>query len=143
MSNQQTLIRCRSSTFYNLIMSPYSFAVFLLVIISVVFAGEKVCPGYGFIRPPTNCESSCTTEKDLCASGKKCCFRVEQPCGFHCIIPKDNEPKIGKCPTSVSMIDNPYWGLCDGHFCDVDNDCKGVEKCCFNKCGSKICIAPQ
>jgi len=124
-------------------MCPYLFAVFLLMTISVANAGQKVCPGYGFVQLPENCESTCSSEKDECSSNKKCCFRVEQPCGFHCIIPKDNEPKPGKCPTSVSIEDYPYWGLCDGRFCDVDIDCKGAQKCCHNECGAPICIAPQ
>jgi len=124
-------------------MRPYSFAVLLLVIISVANAGQKVCPGYGFILRPENCESACSTEKDECPSGTKCCFRLEQPCGFQCILPKDNEPKVGKCPSPSSQIDNPYWNLCDGHFCDVDSDCKNAEKCCYNLCGTPICIAPQ
>ncbi|CAF3205281.1 unnamed protein product [Rotaria sp. Silwood2] len=125
-------------------MSPYSFAVLLfLVIVSIVNAGEKVCPGYGFIRPPDKCESTCSREKDECPQGKKCCFRIEQPCGFQCIVPKDNEKKPGNCPTSATEQQNPYWNLCDGHFCDVDNDCKGDKKCCPNMCGSTICIAPK
>jgi hypothetical protein len=123
-------------------MSPYSIAVFFLVIISVANAG-KVCPGYGFIRPPDKCESTCSQEKEECPSDKKCCFRLEQPCGFHCIIPKDNQPRAGVCPSSSSEIDTPYWGICDAHFCDVDTDCKGAEKCCHNPCGAPICIKPQ
>ena len=125
-------------------MSSYSYIILLiLVIASIANAGKKVCPGYGFIRPPDKCESTCSIEKEECPQGKKCCFRVEQPCGFHCIIPKDAEPKSGTCPKSTTEQNNPYWGLCDGHFCDVDNDCKGVKKCCSNLCGSKICIEPK
>jgi hypothetical protein len=94
-------------------MSPYSFVVLLVVIVSVANAGEKVC------------------------------YRVEQPCGFQCIAPKDNEPKAGKCPLPSAEVETPLWGICDGHFCDVDSDCKGNQKCCYNPCGSPVCVAPQ
>jgi hypothetical protein len=124
-------------------MSPYSFVVLLVVIVSVANAGEKVCPGYGFIRRPQSCEAKCAQEKDECPSGTKCCYRVEQPCGFQCIAPKDNEPKAGKCPLPSAEVETPLWGICDGHFCDVDSDCKGNQKCCYNPCGSPVCVAPQ
>ena len=121
-----------------------SFASFLLwLIVSVVNTRDNVCPGYGFIRPPENCNSTCSPEKDECPLDKKCCFRIEQPCGFHCIVPKLNEQKPGKCPATSSALDNLEWSLCDGRQCDVDNDCKNTEKCCQNLCGSLICIAPQ
>lgn len=117
--------------------------VFIVVVLTTLIQSAKVCPGYGFIRPPTNCESSCSMEKDECPNDKKCCFRVQQPCGFHCIVPKDNQTKSGKCPSTSSDIKEPYWGICDGHFCDVDNDCQGNKKCCVNPCGSPICLSPQ
>jgi hypothetical protein len=125
-----------------MIMSFYSFAVVLIVLVSIVNAGEKVCPGYGFIRPPKDCKSTCSMENDECPFEKKCCFNMEQPCGFHCIVPKDNEPKIGKCPSPFSQVDNQYWMLCDGHFCDVDSECPSAEKCCSNFCGSSVCVHP-
>jgi len=124
-------------------MFLYSFTVLLLIIVSVVNAGQKVCPGYGFIRPPNDCGSSCSTEKDECPLGQKCCFRIEQPCGFQCIVPKDNEPKAGRCPSSFSEVDTPNWLICDGHNCDVDTDCKDAEKCCPNFCGSPTCVLPK
>lgn len=123
-------------------MNMYSYAALLLMIVSFAYAGQKVCPGYGFIRPPDNCKSTCSMENDECPAGKKCCFRVEQPCGFQCIVPKDNTPKSGSCPASGSSMEDPLWGLCDGHMCDVDSDCQGVKKCCPNMCGSTICVAP-
>jgi hypothetical protein len=124
-------------------MSFYSFAVLLLVLVSVANAGEKVCPGYGFMQMPENCKSTCSMENDECPSDQKCCFNMEQPCGFQCIVPKDNEPKEGKCPSSFAHVDNPSWLLCDGHFCDVDSDCKDAEKCCSNTCDALVCISPQ
>ena len=115
----------------------------LLLIISTSVAATKVCPGYGFMRPPTNCTSTCSNEKDDCPSNKKCCLLIREPCGYHCIVPKDNVAKVGKCPSSSSQVNNPYWNLCDGHFCDVDNDCKGTQKCCHNPCGTPLCLPPQ
>ncbi|CAF0789319.1 unnamed protein product [Rotaria sp. Silwood1] len=126
-------------------MSHYLYAVLLLLlmIVSIVNAGQKVCPGYGFVRPPKNCKSTCSPLKDKCPLGKKCCFRLAQPCGFHCIIPKDNQPKRGKCPTSKAKPKYRDWYVCDRHLCDVDNDCKGTWKCCRNPCNAAICIPPQ
>lgn len=115
----------------------------LLVTIGFVVAADKVCPGYGFVMMPEKCESSCSPDKDECGNGKKCCFRIEQPCGHHCIVPKDNVKKPGLCPSSTSVKDTALWGLCDGHMCDVDNDCSGETKCCPNMCGSTVCIYPD
>jgi len=125
-------------------MFPYSFAVLLVVIVSVISAQREVCPGYGFVPRPENCESTCSRQQDECPLGRKCCFRIEQPCGFHCVVPKINEPKAGKCPSrSSQVIDAPDWGLCDVHMCDVDTDCNGAEKCCYNMCHAPVCVAPQ
>jgi hypothetical protein len=125
-------------------MSYYSFAILLVVLVSIAYAGQKVCPGYRFMRPPTpSCNSTCSMENDECPSDKKCCFSVREPCGFHCIVPKDNEPKKGTCPSPSAEIKYPYWRVCDAHFCDVDNDCKGAQKCCWNTCGSSVCVPAQ
>lgn len=124
-------------------MSIYSLAALLLVLVSVTNAGQRVCPGYGFIPPQVNCKSTCSMENDECPSDQKCCFRIGQECGFHCIVPKINEPKQGKCPSPSSENSNPNWFLCDGHQCDVDSDCNDAEKCCINTCGAPVCISPQ
>lgn len=118
-------------------------ASLLLILISIA-ATEKVCPGYSlFMIKPEKCESTCSPTKDECRDGKKCCYRMGQPCGHHCIVPKDNIKKSGLCPALSSVKDNPVWGLCDGHMCDVDNDCPGEHRCCFNMCGSPVCIQPD
>ena len=124
-------------------MSYYSFAILLAALLSIAYAGQKVCPGYGFIRPPENCTVTCSRENDTCAEGLKCCFRLEEQCGFHCIVPKENIPKKGTCPSQSTEINDGEWMLCDGHMCDVDSDCEGDKKCCRNYCGSAVCIAPQ
>ncbi|CAF2305490.1 unnamed protein product [Rotaria sp. Silwood2] len=125
-------------------MSSYLYAVLLfLMIFSSINAGEKICPGYGYILLPENCTSTCSKENDTCSPDLKCCFRVEEPCGYHCIVPKDNEPKPGICPVSLSSAQYMKWYLCDGHECDVDNDCKRADKCCYNACGMPLCIAPK
>ncbi|CAF4221136.1 unnamed protein product, partial [Rotaria sp. Silwood2] len=115
-------------------MSSFSIAILLLMIISLISAA-KVCPGYGHIHEPKNCTSTCSMINDQCPQGKKCCYLKTKPCGFHCVIPKDNIEKLGKCPTLPT--DDPLGSVCDGHFCDVDNDCKGVKKCCSNSCHSQ------
>ena len=124
-------------------MSLYPFVGLLLIIVTMVNGGAKVCPGYGFIRPPEDCHSTCSTDNDQCPTGKKCCFRIEEPCGFQCIVPKDNEPKKGICPSPSSSGTDANWYLCDGHMCDIDNDCPGVQKCCLNLCGSPVCVVPK
>jgi len=124
-------------------MSSSFLPLLFLVIVSAVYAGQKVCPGYGYIRPPKNCNSTCSVENDQCASGTKCCFQISEPCGFQCIVAKDNERKSGQCPSQSSEVKTPLWGICDAHFCDVDSDCQGAEKCCPNPCGAPVCVAPQ
>lgn len=124
-------------------MSFYAFVGLLFVIVSVVHGGDKVCPGYGFIRPPEGCQSTCSSENDQCPMDKKCCFRIEQPCGYHCIVPKDDQPKNGKCPASSSTLNDSNWFLCDAHLCDVDSDCPAMKKCCSNRCGAPVCVSPQ
>ncbi|CAF1199054.1 unnamed protein product [Adineta steineri] len=104
---------------------------------------KLICPGYGFIRPLEPCVDQCSLDKDTCGAGKLCCYTPQSPCGNRCLIGKDDAGKKGTCPSSQSEQKDPKWGLCDGHFCDVDNDCSCKKKCCSNKCGSKICISPQ
>ncbi|CAF1530614.1 unnamed protein product [Rotaria sordida] len=110
------------------------------MIISLINAA-KVCPGYGFIHEPENCTSTCSATNDQCPPEEKCCYIITEPCGFHCIVPKDNVEKSGKCPTSSP--NDPNWFLCDAHSCDVDNDCQDIRKCCPNSCGSPICMTPK
>lgn len=117
-----------------------SIAVILLLIISLINT-EHICPGYGYVAEPVNCSSTCSQTNDQCPIGRKCCHRIEEPCGFHCIISKDNKKKLGECPTRVTG--KLSWLLCDAVLCDVDDDCQGTEKCCTNVCGSKICLKPQ
>jgi len=121
-------------------MSFISVTIILLLIISLTNA-RKICPSHGFVPQPRNCKSTCSQIDDQCPIDTKCCYHIGQPCGFHCIIPKNNIKKSGQCPTL--QTDNPSWFLCDAFFCDVDNDCQGLEKCCSNSCGSKICLTPQ
>ncbi len=121
-------------------MSSFPIGLLLLLVISLASA-EKICPGYGFVRRPENCTSTCSTSDDRCSTDTKCCYRITEPCGFHCIVPKDNVKKSGQCLNS--QMNNSLWYLCDVHICDVDNDCQGIEKCCSNSCGSKICITPS
>ncbi len=122
------------------IMSSISIVIILLLIISLTNP-ETICPGYGYVRVPENCTSTCSSTLDQCPTGTKCCYRIDQPCGFHCITPKDKINKSGRCPTT--QTDNPSWSLCDAFDCDVDNDCQSKKKCCSNLCSSKICIDPS
>lgn len=122
-------------------MSTVTYIIALLAIIAITDA-DLICPGYGFIRPQEPCVDECSADKD-CGSGKKCCYTPEAPCGYRCLVGKDNVAKPGECPSSQSEQTDPNWYLCDGHFCDVDNDCRCKKKCCSNKCGSKICISRQ
>jgi hypothetical protein len=122
-------------------MSTVPYLLILLAIL-VIVKSELVCPGYGFIRPQQPCVNECSPDKDTCGSGQKCCYTPLTPCGYRCLIGKQNITKPGTCPPSQSDQSNPNWRLCDGHFCDVDGDCKCKKKCCPNMCGSLVCIAP-
>ncbi|UJR22587.1 hypothetical protein I4U23_025632 [Adineta vaga] len=121
------------------ILSSFSIAILFMIVISFMNA-EKICPGYGFVPRPENCTSTCSADNDQCIKGLKCCYRPTEPCGYHCIEPKTNITKQGKCPTV--KVDDPMWYLCDAHLCDVDSDCRGKQKCCSNMCGAKICTGP-
>jgi hypothetical protein len=118
----------------------------LLSLFGTVVRTTFVCPGYGYwayelAKKP--CTDQCSAQNDTCGTGKKCCYSPVSPCGFRCMIPKDNTPKAGSCPSRnsmMAMIRNPAWGVCDDHQCDVDKDCRCRSKCCANKCGSLICI---
>ena len=114
--------------------------VVLFVIISVISTG-KVCHDYGFIPRPDDCVSTCSRMNDQCRNGKKCCYRPEEPCGFHCVFAKEDIKKFGQCPTG--KVSSMQWYLCDASLCDVDNDCPNAEKCCPNICGSKVCVKAQ
>ena len=124
-------------------MSAASLIVILVLIIPLIHGG-KVCHDYGFvavINQSEKCVSTCSKVNDQCPSETKCCYRLEQPCGFHCVNAKDDIKKAGQCPTkNVSEKD---WFLCDASFCDVDHDCPGMKKCCPNSCGSKVCLTRQ
>ncbi|CAF1235262.1 unnamed protein product [Didymodactylos carnosus] len=102
---------------------------------------ERICPGFGFIIPNGPCNDTCVNDTD-CVKYLKCCYSpAVTPCGYHCVPPKINIPKKGKCPTNST---HPLWYLCDVHFCDVDHECKKscTAKCCPNVCGSLICVEP-
>ncbi|CAF1118281.1 unnamed protein product [Rotaria sp. Silwood1] len=122
-----------------------SLIAYIFVVLSIVTIAntELVCPGYGFIRPQQPCVDECSPENDHCDVGKKCCYTPLEPCGYHCLVGKDNVAKKGKCPLPSSKQNHQYWNLCDGHFCDVDNDCPRKQKCCPNKCGTPLCIKPK
>ncbi|CAF0776608.1 unnamed protein product [Adineta steineri] len=122
------------------IMCYFSTVILFFIVISFINT-EKICPGYGFVKFPENCTLTCSTSNDQCTNGTKCCQRLTEPCGFHCIKPKDDVKKSGDCPQL--QANNPFWFLCDGHYCDVDSDCKGMAKCCTNICRSKICVIPH
>ena len=129
-------------------MSPYLFAVSLLVIVSVTNARKRVCPGHGWMPEFEDCNSTCSRKNDLSdnyPSGLKCCHHASpELCGFHCIVPKINIPKPGTCPPhSLKARNDSDWYICDGYFCDVDTDCMNTEKCRSNPCGSSVCILPD
>jgi len=115
--------------------------IFILLAIIACADSKLTCPGYGFIRPQEPCVNQCSPGNDTCGSGKKCCYTPETSCGNRRLVGKDNVAKPGTCPPSQSDQSDPLWRLCDGHFCDVDNDCRCKQKCCPNKCSSLVCIA--
>ena len=114
--------------------------IFVLLAIVAITNSELVCPGFGYMRPQLPCVDQCSPDNDTCESGNKCCYTPETPCGYRCLVGKENIRKPGTCPPSQSGQTNPNWFLCDGHMCDVDSDCQGAQKCCPNMCGSLVCI---
>ena len=123
-------------------MSPYLFAVSLLVIVSVANARKRVCPSHGWMLQFEDCNSTCSRQNDLsdnCPLGQKCCHIVSSElCGFYCIVPKINIPKLGTCPPrSPNARNHSNW-----YICDVDTDCVNTEKCCPNLNGSLLCVLP-
>jgi hypothetical protein len=117
--------------------------IFALLAIIVIADAEFICPGFVFIRSQQPCVDECSIDNDKCGLGKKCCYTPETPCGYRCLIDKDNVAKPGKCPSPQTDQNNSKWYLCDGHDCDVDNDCRCKKKCCPNKCGSTLCVSPK
>ena len=124
-------------------MSTISCILISLAIFTIANAA-LVCPGYGFVRPQEPCVDQCSTDNDTCGTGKICCYTPLTPCGYRCLVGKNDVAKPGKCPSpSSEQTNNNNWYLCDGHFCDVDKDCQCKKKCCPNKCGTPLCIAPK
>lgn len=132
---------CFSHLNSNMSAAPYLFV--LLAMIAITVNAELICPGFGFIRPQQPCVNQCSSDKDTCGTGQKCCYTPVAPCGYRCLASKNDVAKRGTCPASQSEQNHPYWRLCDGHFCDVDSDCSCKKKCCSNMCGTKLCISPQ
>lgn len=122
-------------------MSSVTYFLVLLTIVVAVKA-QLVCPGFGFVRPQEPCVDECSTANDTCSSGKKCCYTPLTPCGYRCLVGKVNVTKPGVCPSRESNQEESIWLLCDANLCDVDGDCPCKEKCCSNRCGSNVCIAP-
>jgi hypothetical protein len=124
-----------------------SFEVFsFLLLISILFTyAEKVCPSYGNagFQDLYSCFDQCSPDDDQCGLNKKCCFFLTHPCGHRCIIPKDNTVKSGECPSPNYNLINILWITCDIRLCDVDNDCPDDEKCCSNKCNTRLCLTPE
>lgn len=123
-------------------MSTITYVLVLTAAMATISHAEYVCPGFGFIRPQTPCVDQCSYTNDTCGTGLKCCYSPMTPCGYRCVVPKNNVPKAGTCPSQDSEQSDPNWYLCDGHFCDVDTDCPCKKKCCRNKCGTPLCMSP-
>jgi len=119
--------------------------IFLLSILILSTFAEKVCPSYGKVgfQDRYSCFDQCSPDNDQCEFNQKCCFFLTYPCGHRCIIPKDNKPKFGECPPPHCNQVDILWSMCDIRLCDVDNDCPNNEKCCSNKCNTRICLTPK
>ena len=89
------------------IMSYVSIALILLVIVTFANAAQ-VCPEYPYIAGERICNSTCLPNNDTCPKGRKCCYRPTTPCGFHCVVAKDNVQKPGNC---TAAPDNPSWNI--------------------------------
>ncbi|CAF0884714.1 unnamed protein product [Rotaria sordida] len=78
----------------------------LVLSIIAIANPELVCPGYGFVRPEEPYIDECKSESDTCDAGIKCCYTPLKPCGYHCLVGKDNVAKAGTCPPQDSDQDN-------------------------------------
>lgn len=98
------------------------------------------CPTVDYIDPKT-CEETtdnCSEDSD-CKGKDKCCATG---CIKECVTPPIELPttiKDGQCPKPWKGLD----GICDrrGDMCSGDDDCSGLQRCCFNGC-QKDCIEP-
>jgi hypothetical protein len=123
-----------------------SFQVFIFLLVIFIFSidTKKVCPSYGYMgfEDGKFCFDQCSPDNDQCESNTKCCFFLTHPCGHRCIVPKDNISKFGECPSPNSNQIDILWNMCDIRLCDVDNDCQDDQKCCLNKCNTRMCVTP-
>ena len=96
------------------------------------------CPTVDYIDPKTCEETSDNCSEDSDCKGKdKCCATG---CIKECVTPPIELPttiKDGQCPKPWKGLD----GICDrrGDMCSGDDDCSGLQRCCFNGC-QKDCI---
>ncbi len=118
----------------------------VLLLLLRFISTEKVCPSYGNMgsenRYSSSCFDQCSSDNDQCESNTKCCFFLTHPCGHRCIVPKDDQHKPGVCPSPNCNQIDILWSMCDIRLCDVDNDCPDKQKCCSNKCNTRICLTP-
>lgn len=118
---------------------------FILFFFIYLISSEKVCPSYGNTGHADrhSCFDQCSPDAtDQCESNKKCCFFLTSPCGYRCIVPKDDQPKSGRCPSPDCKQIEILWSMCDIRLCDVDNDCPANQKCCSNRCNARMCLTP-
>jgi hypothetical protein len=123
----------------------FSIQCLIILLLIIFISTEKVCPSYGNMGSEdrySSCFDQCSPDNDQCESNKKCCFFLTHPCGHRCIIPKDNRSKSGICPSPNCNQIDILWSVCDIRLCDVDNDCPDKQKCCSNKCNTRICLTP-
>ena len=125
-------------------MFVLQYSIFLLLVFIFFTYSEKVCPSYGIdgTTDRNSCFDQCSPADDQCKSNTKCCFFLTHPCGYRCLVPKDDKPKHGKCPPPHCNQMDLLWSVCDIRLCDVDDDCPYDQKCCSNTCNTRICLTP-
>ncbi|XP_015189094.1 PREDICTED: WAP four-disulfide core domain protein 3-like [Polistes dominula] len=113
-------------------------SMLLLIILSTMTLGQQSKPGACPPRTPFNIRRNlCNADTD-CRGAEKCCLTSYN--GRICVMPITetiNIVKRGNCPVRPTG----RW-ICTST-CRSDGDCRGIKKCCKNRCGALACQNPE
>ncbi|XP_047352648.1 WAP four-disulfide core domain protein 2-like [Vespa velutina] len=132
------VVRKHLTGFQNTKMASLSSSMLLLIILSTIAFGQQLKPGA--CPPPISFNirtNLCNNDMD-CSGSEKCCLTNYE--GTICVKPITetvNVVKQGSCP----IIPTGRW-ICTST-CRSDGDCRGIKKCCQNRCGALACQNPE
>ncbi|KAI4491031.1 hypothetical protein M0802_010534 [Mischocyttarus mexicanus] len=119
-------------------MTSLILSTLLLVILSATTFGQQSKPGACPPRTPFNIRTNLCNDDMDCRGPGKCCLTNYS--GKICVMPITeiiNIVKQGSCP----VIPTGRW-IC-ASTCRSDGDCRGIKKCCKNRCGALACQNPE